>query len=319
MTNNDIVLLADPESNAWKMAEEICRIIKEKMGCRIVAVKIKKFRNNEKKIKISENIRKHDCFLIQDSSKLPESWFLETLASLEALKNSSAGEVTAVLPLLLYSRQDRKDESRVAVTAKLVADCISMYANRVLTVDLHAAQIQGFFDVPLDNLYSFPVVVNYLKEKYPDFLENLTIAATDAGGAKLAYSFAKRLEKYGIKPEIAIGSKHRPKEGEVSEFKMIGEIKDRNVFIVDDIIDSGNTIARCAEVIRKGGAKKIYVYGTHGLFTEGFDIFKDVDKIFVSDTVNQASDKVEIISMNPLIAEAILRIATGDSLSQLFD
>jgi len=320
MTNNEIILLADSESKIWNIAQEIFDYLAKKIDVRLVKINVKKFRNGEKKVKIEENIRKHSCFLLHDSSKQPDSWFFELIAILHALKSSGASEITAVLPCLLYSRQDRKDESRVAINAKMVADCISMYANRVITVDLHADQIQGFYSIPVDNLYAFPVVVNYLKEKHPEFLNDLVLTATDAGAVKLAYVFAKRLEKHGIKSEIAIGSKHRPKPGEVDDFKIVGDVNGKNIFIAEDIIDSGNTIVRCAEVLRKEGAKKICVYATHGIFTEGFEKLKIVDKIFVGNTFpEQDKNNVEVISLTPLLAEAIYREAVGESLSALFD
>lgn len=320
MVNNQIILLADPESKSWQIAQDIFSYLEKKTSVKLIKINIKNFRNKEKKIKIEENVRKQNCFFIHDSGKHPEAWFFELLASLEALKGAGAQEITVILPCLLYSRQDRKDESRVALTAKMIADCVSMYASRVVTIDLHADQIQGFYRIPLDNLRSFPVVTSYLKEKHPEFLTNLVLAATDAGAVKLAYAFAKRLEKLGIKSDIAIGSKHRPKEGEVDEFKFVGDVQGKNVFIAEDIIDSGNTLVRCAEVLKKQGANKIYVYATHGIFTEGFEKLKIVDKIFVGNTFpEQNKEHVEVISLTDLLAEAIYREARGESLSELFN
>ncbi len=320
MINDQIILLADPESKSWAIAEEILNYLQKKIHVKLIRVNIKSFRNKEKKIKIEENVRKHTCFFLHDSGKHPETWFFELLATLEALKNAGAQEITVILPCLLYSRQDRKDESRVALTAKMIADCISMYANRVVTIDLHADQIQGFYNISLDNLRSFPVVASYLKENHPELLDNLVLAATDAGSVKLAYAFAKRLEKYGIKSEIAIGSKHRPKAGEVDEFKIIGNVQGKNVFIAEDIIDSGNTLVRCTEVLKKQGAKKVCVYATHGIFTEGFEKLKIIDKIFVGNTFpEQNKEHVEVIPLTELLAEAIYREAVGESLSVLFD
>jgi ribose-phosphate pyrophosphokinase len=318
--NNQIILLADPESKSWGIAQDIFNYLQKKISAKLVKINVKNFRNKEKKIKIEENVRKHNCFLLHDSGKHPEAWFFELLASLEALKNAGAEEITIISPCLLYSRQDRKDESRVALTAKMIADCISMYADRVVTIDLHADQIQGFYHIPLDNLRSFPVVVNYLREKHPELLDNLVLAATDAGSVKLAYAFAKKLDKYGIKSGIAIGSKHRPKEGEVDEFKIVGDVQGKNVFIAEDIIDSGNTLVRCADVLKKQGANKVCIYATHGIFTEGFEKLKIVDKIFVGNTFpEQNKEHVEVISMTDLLAEAIYREAVGKSLSELFN
>ncbi|MEM4641163.1 MAG: ribose-phosphate diphosphokinase [Candidatus Pacearchaeota archaeon] len=315
-----IVLLADPGSDSWQQALDIFNYLKNKIDVRLVKIEIKKFRNGEKKVKIQENVRRKICFFLHDSSKNPEEWFFELLATLQALKNSGASEIVAVLPCLLYSRQDRKDEPRVAINAKLIADCISMYADRVITIDLHAAQIQGFYSIPLDNLYSFPVVINYLKEKHSELLKDLVIVATDAGAAKLAYSFSKRLNNLGIKSDIALGSKQRPKEGEVSEIKIIGDVNNKNALIVDDIIDSGNTIVKCSEVLKKEKAKKIFVYATHGIFSEGAEKFKEIEKIFTTNTMyNKNYEKVEVISLTNLLAEAIYREAVGESLSELFE
>ena len=176
----EAILLADPKGNAWKCATEIYERLEDK-GFKLVELEIKEFKDREKKFRISKNVRKRNCFFIHDSTKEPAAWFLEVMCVNEALKYASAAEITDVLPYILFSRQDRKDVSRVAISARTVAKGISLDADRVLTIDLHAPQIQGFYSIPVDNLYSFPTVVDYLKEKHEDFLEDLVIASTDAG------------------------------------------------------------------------------------------------------------------------------------------
>jgi len=320
MCIDPVVLLADPNGKAWPIASEILNYLLQKdLNVRLVEVLVKDFRNKEKKIKIKENVRKSSCFFIHDSNKHPEAWFFELLAVLEALKGSGVKEITAVLPNMAYSRQDRKDESRVAVSAKIIADCISLYANHVITVDLHASQIQSFYKVPLDNLYSLHIAARYLFEKHPDLLGNLVVASTDEGGAKLARAFSERLKRLGVDSEIAIGSKFRPKEGEVSDYKIVGNVYGKDVLIVEDMIDSGNTLVKCAQVLKNQGAKRVYVYATHGIFTQGFGIFSDLDKIFVSNTLNQEGHPVEVVPLTEMLAEAIYRESKGESISKLFD
>lgn len=331
---NKITLLGDPESKYWSQIEEIFNYIKNKkqnkedIEVNLVEVEIKKFRNGEKKIKISKSVRKQICFFLHDSSKNPEAWFFELIATLQALKNADASEIIAVLPCLLYSRQDRRDEPRVSINAKVVADCISQYANHVITIDLHSEQIEGFYNIPLDNLYSFPVITDYLKTNYSEFLKNIVLVAPDQGSAKFVDKFKKRFEKQDIKVDLVIGVKHRPKEGEVDKLILTnltdGNIQGKNALILDDIIDSGNTIVKCAEKLKEKGIKAIWVYATHGFFTEGFDKFKDIEKILTGNTLIQSSDrldcdKLEIISLNNLLGEAIYRTATGKSLSELLE
>lgn len=279
------------------------------------------FRDNEVKIRIKNNIRKSECFFIHNSNLNPSQWFLELALVNEALYNSSAAEITNVLPYLRFSRQDRKDKSRVAVNAKVVANVINSYANRVLTLDVHSPQIALAYNVPFDNLYSFPIVIRYLMKNYSQSLENLVLMGPDVGGAKRVEAFKNRLERDGIKTDIAIGYKYRPKEGEVAEFRMIGDVAEKNVLIVDDIIDSGKTLIEAAKELKKKGAKKIFAYATHGLFTEGIDkVTENFEKIFVGNTLAlPRSKKIEVISFANLFAEAIYRISQGKSLSELFE
>ncbi len=316
MAGNGYCLIADPESNAWQYAVDIHEKLKERSKrFQLGRIDIKRFRDGEIKPKIGRNVRKKDCFFIHDSSKRPADWFLELALINHTLKNSSANEVVDVLPYIRFMRQDRKDESRVPLSSRVVADSIGNYADRVLTIDMHNPSTQGCYGIPVDNLHSFPTVVAYLKRKQPTLLENMVVMSTDAGGAARATAFAKRIGH----EDIAIGVKKRPAAGEVGSVKVIGDVAGRDVFIIDDIIDSGNTLVTAANAARAAGAKKVYVYCTHGLFTEGTEkITKACDAIFVGDTIKQTQPGVNAISFVPLFAEAIYRVSSGPSLSALF-
>jgi ribose-phosphate pyrophosphokinase len=314
----DAVIIADLNSSAGEFARKVYENLKnrpEKLGVELNELVITKFRDCEIKPKIKNNVIRKKCYFIHDSAKNPNEWLAELLFVNETLRNSSAGEIIDVLPYLRYCRQDRKDESRVSISMKVVADCISTYADRAVTVDAHFNQIQGFFDIPFDNLYSSRTAADYLKEKYPDVLKNCVIMSPDAGGANRAEGFAKR---FGV-AEIAIGYKSRPRAGEIGKLKVIGDVKDKNVILLDDIIDSGKTLVKAAEECRKEGALNVYAYAAHGLFTNGTDL-QGIEKIFTSDTVYRGNDKnVEVISMVGLFSEAIYRINEGKSISELFN
>ncbi len=321
MTIYKCSIIADPEGNAWEFAKEIYENLRARSDkFELNRVNIHQFGDGEIKPKIEKNVRRKNCFFIHDSGKNPAEWFLELALVLETLRNSSAQEIISVLPYLRFSRQDRKDESRVPINAKVVADIISKYADRVLTIDVHNPSIQGFYDIPFDNLYSFQSVVNYLKRNHKDFLQNLVVMSPDAGGGKRAEAFAKRIGVEGI----AIGHKTREKAGEVSKLQVIGDIEDKNILIVDDIVESGGTLIKAYKALKEGGAKKVYAYCTHGLFTKGTEeLTKNFDLIIVGDSFIrpglELAEKVNVVSFADLFAEAIFRINDGLSLSQLFE
>ncbi|OGJ21757.1 hypothetical protein A3K73_06955 [Candidatus Pacearchaeota archaeon RBG_13_36_9] len=286
----------------------------------LIDLEKKSFKDGEFKIKIVENIRGKICFLIHDSNKSPSEWFTELIFMLEATTFSSPEEVNIVLPYTRFARQDRKDESRVSVNAKALADSVSLYADRGMTVDLHTPQIQEYFKIPFDNLYSLTSLLNYFQKNHPDFLNDLVIVSPDLGGGKRADYFVKKLKERGVEAGVALGHKTREKDNEVAKMVIIGEVSGKNCLIVDDIIDTGNTMIKTAEKLKENGAKKIFAYGTHGLFTEGVEKFKVFDKVFVSDTLKvPKADNIEVVSMVKLFGEAIYRTATGQSLSVLFD
>jgi len=316
------VLIADLTGKGKDFALAVYNKLKEKNpNFELNEIQIKTFRDNEVKVKIKDNVRRKNCFFLHDSNKNPASWFLELAFVNEALHNSSAAEINDILPYLKFSRQDRKDESRVAVNSKVVANVVSKYASRIITADVHLPQIMCFYDIPTDNLYSFTTVAFYLKEKHSDFLKNLAVVSPDAGGADRAKAFRKKLRKLGIDCALVVGSKERPEEGEVGELMVSEGIKGKNVLIVDDIIDSGNSLIKLSKRLREKEVNKIYAYCTHALFTEGVEkITNEVDLMLVSDTLLVPKhEKIEVVSLADLFAEAIYRIEKGLSLSELFE
>ena len=316
------MLIADSTGPGFALAAGIKQYLAEKCDCDVPLINVEKktFKDGEFKLKISDNIRRKKCFLIHDSNKLPCDWLAELAFALEAMTFSSPEEINVVLPYLRFARQERKDESRISVNAKVVADIVSLYATRGITVDLHAPQVQEYFQIPFDNLYSFPMLIYYLKEFHPEILENLVVVSPDLGGGKRAEALAKRLQKIGVNAEIAFGHKTKVRDNEVEKVMIIGDVCGKNCLVVDDIIDTGGTMIKTAEVLRNAGAKTVYAYGTHGLFTQGTDRFKVFDKVIVSDTLKSPEgSNVEVLSLVGLFGEAIYRIVRGESLSVLFD
>jgi len=318
MYSGAISIIANPKGGSWKFTSEIFEILRQKGNCyELNEIDFKEFRDGEFKPKINKNIRGKCCFYMQDSNINPSRWLTEVALVNEAIVKSSAGEIIDVFPYLKFSRQDRKDESRVSISARVVADVISKYADAVITLDVHNPSIDGFYDIRFDNLYSFKIAVEHIKSKHPEILENLVVMSPDVGGSARANSFANRL---GIE-DIAIGAKKRKTAGEIDSLKIIGDVEGKNLILIDDLIDSGNTIIRASKVAKEQGAKKVYGYCTHGLFTEGIDkIANNLDLLFVGDTLTQKPHpKLKVISFVPLFAEAIYRISNGKSLSALFD
>lgn len=311
-------ILYNKNSNVKDFATKIYEKIRPRSeDFELIGLEVKKFNNGELYVYCPENIRKKECFFIHDSSENPCEWLSELLLVNDMLKRASAEEIVNVLPFLLYSRQDRKDKPRVPISAKVIADLISLNASRIITTDLHATQIQGFYNIPFDALYTFSIAVKYLKEKYPDILENLVIVSPDVGGANRARAFAKKLNC-----EIALIDKRREKAGEIAEMSVIGEVSGKNAIIVDDMIDTGGTIIEAAKKLREKGARKVFAYATHAVFSNKAeeklpDFF---DKIIVSDSIprNYENEKIEVISLVDLYAEAIYRAKMGTSISELF-
>lgn len=324
MEKEEVVVIADANGGGYGFAKGVYEYVKSRSArdfpINMLGVEKESFKDKEFKVKISDNIRRKKCFFIHDSNKAPCEWFTEMAFVLEAMNFSSPSEINIVLPYLRFARQDRKETSRVSVNAGVVADVVSLYAKRGMTVDLHAPQIQRYFRIPFDNLYSFPVLISYLIGKHKEILEDLVVVSPDLGGGKRADALVKRLNKSGIKSEVALGYKTRIEDNKVEKIIIIGNPENKNCLIVDDIIDTGGTLVKTGEALKEKGAKRILAYGTHGLFTEGKEKLKIFDRILVSDTLyNEEEGNLEIVSCVGLFGEAIYRTVRGESLSILFD
>jgi len=279
---------------------------------------LRRFKDGEMSVKYEENIRGCDVFIVQ-STYPPADNFMELLIMLDAARRSSAWRITAVIPYFGYARQDRKDQPRVAITAKLVANIIGTAgADRVLTMDLHAPQIQGFFDIPLDHLYSSPILAEYFRKRH---IKDLVVLSPDIGGVKMARAYAKRLSA-----PLAIIDKRREKPNESEVMHLIGEVENKNILIVDDIVDTAGTIFKAAVRLKEEGAKNIYAACTHPLLSgEAIDNLKKANlKEFVAmDTIpippEKKMDNFTILSVANLFANAIKRIHNEESISILFD
>jgi ribose-phosphate pyrophosphokinase len=294
------------------LAEKIC----EDAGVPLGKVEIENFSDGEIWAKYSENIRGDDVYIIQPTHP-PADNLMELLILLDAAKRASARRVTAVLPYFGYARQDRKDQPRVSITAKLVANLITRAgADRVITMDLHAPQIQGFFDIPMDHLYASAILVDYFRKKN---IPNLAVASPDVGGIKMARSYAKRLDA-----DLILIDKRRPKPNEVEVMNVIGNVEGKNVLIVDDLIDTAGTFVNAVTALKKSGAKDIYGACTHPILS-GKSIERitksEVKSIVVTDSipVRKACPKIDYRSASRLFAEAIIRTHNNKSISSLFD
>ena len=300
------------------LAESICTYI----GVKLANTSLRKFADREIFVEINENIRGEDVFIIQSTSHPANDHLMELLITIDAAKRGSAKRITAVIPYYGYARQDRKTGPRTPITAKLVANLItSAGADRVLTMDLHAGQIQGFFDIPLDNIFSAPPLIKDMKNNFSQN-NNLVIASPDVGGVVRARAFAKRLDA-----GLAIADKRREKAGESEVMNIIGEVKYKTCILLDDIADSAGTLCNAARALKENGAKEIYSYIAHGVLSgEALNKIENsaIKELVLTDSI-QASNEVKNtknirhISIAHLMGEAIKRINSDSSVSALFD
>ena len=296
------------------LAEKIAAYLDISLGDSI----INRFSDGEIWVKYNENIRGSDVFIVQ-STYAPAENFMELLIMIDAARRSSARRITAVIPYFGYARQDRKDQPRVAITAKLVANLIcNAGAERVLTMDLHAAQIQGFFDIPVDHLYSSPIFSEHFKKKA---IQDLVVLSPDIGGVKMARAYAKRL-----KAPLAIIDKRRSGPNKAEVMHLIGSVKNKNVLIVDDIVDTAGTLAKAAERAANDGAKNVFAACTHPILSG--DAIKNIQqakltKLVVMDTIPLPKEKqlpnITVLSVANMFGNAIKRIHNEESISILFD
>jgi len=299
-----------------QLAKDICKYLKVPLSQALVT----KFSEGEIRVKINENVRGKDVFVIQPTCPPPNDNLMELLIMIDALKRSSAQRITAVVPYFGYARQDRKDQPRVPITAKLVANLLTVAgANRILTMDLHAGQIQGFFDIPVDHLFSVGVFIeHFVKSKFKD----VVVVSPDVGGIKMARAYAKRLGA-----GLAIIDKRRESPEKTEAMHILGLVRGKNCLIVDDLIATGSSLIEAAQTLKKEGAKKVIAAITHGVLSgpavERIDSCKYLEKLFISDSIPLSDDKkhprIAVLSVAPLLGEAIKRIHNEESVSSLFD
>lgn len=292
--------------------------IAEEMGLPLGNSEVRRFSDGEIRIKINENVRGAKCFVIQSTCTPVHDSLMELLLTIDALKRASAYKVTAVIPYFGYARQDRKDEGRVALSAKLVANLITTAgADRVITIDLHSAQIQGFFDIPVDHLVAAPMLTDYIRDVG---IRDFVVLSPDVGNVKRARGYASRLSS-----SLAIIDKRRPEPNVAEVMNIIGDVEGRNIFIFDDMIDTAGTLCGAAEALITRGVKDIYACCTHPVFSgpalERL-LAAPIKEIIITDTIPQPpgilDEKLRVVSAAPLLAETIRRVFDNRSVSELF-
>jgi len=295
------------------LAEDICKYLGTNLG----AATVGRFADGEINVQIDENVRGCDCYVVQPTCRPVNENMVELLIMIDALRRASAGRITAVIPYFGYARADRKTAPRVPISSKLMANLITTSgANRVITMDLHAAQIQGFFDIPVDHLYAAPIVLDYFRKKN---LKNLAIVSPDVGGTERARAFAKRMNA-----QLVIIDKRRPRPNEASVYNIIGDVDGKTCIILDDMVDTGGTLVKVAAKIRENGATKVYAACVHGVLSgAASDLVEKsmLEEMVLSDSIpirHLEGGKIKVLSIAPLMGEAIARNHQGKSISALF-
>ncbi|WP_299860372.1 ribose-phosphate pyrophosphokinase [uncultured Hoeflea sp.] len=300
-----------------RLAESICNYLNVPLG----KASVRRFADQEIFVEIQENVRGEDVFVVQSTSYPANDHLMELLIMIDAFRRASARRITAVLPYFGYARQDRKPGPRAPISAKLVANLITEAgADRVLTLDLHAGQIQGFFDIPTDNLFAIPLLSRDVKENYPD--SSLMVVSPDVGGVVRARALAKRLDAL-----LAIVDKRRDRPGESEVMNIIGDVEGKNCLLIDDIVDSGGTLCNAAEAMLGNGAKSVTAYITHGVLSGGAVArvtSSKLTELVITDSIQptqdiQSAHNIRVISTASLMGEAINRTAAEQSVSSLFD
>ncbi len=295
----------------------LAKSVAKHLGVPLGKAHVGRFPDAEIEIKILENVRGTDCFILQPTSEPANDNLMELLLIMDALRRASASRITPVIPYFGYGRQDRKAQPRVPISSKLVSNLIvTAGANRVLTMDLHAGQIQGFFDIPVDHLYANPVLIKYFKEKR---MKDVVVVSPDAGGVERARAFAKRLDS-----DLAIIDKRRTSPSDADVMNVVGEVKGKVALIVDDLVDTAGTLAKAAKALQGAGAIKVYAAAAHGVLAgpaleriEGAPL----EELVITDSIKlngKKSDKIRVLSVAPLLAEAIKRIHEEKTVSALF-
>lgn len=301
---------------------ELAKAVARRMGLELGKVIVLKYSNQETSVTIGESVRDEDVFIIQSGCGEINDNLMELLIMINACKTASARRITAVIPCFPYARQDKKDKSRAPISAKLVANMLTVAgADHVITMDLHASQIQGFFNVPVDNLYAEPSVLRYIRDEIPNY-KNAVIVSPDAGGAKRATSIADRLDL-----EFALIHKERKKANEVSRMVLVGDVKGKSAILVDDMADTCGTLGLAAKTLTDNGAEKVYAIVTHGILSgKALDVINKsvLDRVVVTNTIPHSNKKalcpkIHTIDVSMTLAEAIRRTHNGESVSYLFE
>jgi ribose-phosphate pyrophosphokinase len=312
---NDSLKIFAGSSNP-KLASAVCKYL----GIPLGGVKIERFPDGEKAIKLEDDVRGRDCFVLQSTCKPVDEHLMELLIFLDCLRRASAQRITAVIPYFGYARQDRKDEGRVPITAKLAANIITVAgASRVLTIDLHAQQLQGFFDIPVDHLTGELVLGSYFRNKK---IHKLTVVSPDVGNIKLAARYSGHLGG-----DLAIIHKKRVSGSEVEAAEIIGEVEGKNILMCDDIIATAGTVCSAAELLKERGAGKIYIGATHGVFAgQALERLANtpVEEVVVTDTIPLTDDAkklrcIKVLSVAAMLGEAIIRTHRNESVSSMFN
>jgi len=312
---NDNLKIFSGKSNP-ALAGAVC----EYLGIPLGAAEIERFADGEKVVRVEDDVRGRDCFVVQSTCRPVDEHLVELLIYLDCLRRASASRITAVIPYFGYARQDRKDEGRVPITAKLVANLITTAgADRVLAIDLHAAQVQGFFDIPVDHLAGELVLGKYFKDKK---IDKLTVISPDVGNMRIASRYAAHLGG-----ELAIVHKKRMSGTEVRALEIIGEVEGRNILMCDDIIATAGTVCSAASLVKERGAEKIYVGATHGVLAgEALEQLEQapIDEVVVTDTIPLAPAAkklggIKVLTVSSMLGEAIKRIHRNESVSSLFN
>lgn len=302
-------------SNA-ALTAAICKYL----GVPVGGAELDRFPDGEKVIRVEDDVRGRDCFVVQSTCRPVDENLMELLIYLDCLRRASARRVTAVIPYFGYARQDRKDEGRVPITAKLVANLVTTAgADRVLAIDLHAAQLQGFFDIPVDHLTGELVLTRYFRDRK---IDRLAVVSPDVGNMRIASRYASHLGG-----ELAIVHKKRSSGNDVEAQEIIGDVKGRNVLMCDDIIATAGTVCSAAKLVKKRGAEKIFVGATHGIFAgEALQRLRKapIDEVVVTDTVPEAGrlkefDNIKVLTVSSMLGEAIKRIHRDESVSSIFN
>lgn len=322
-TESNITLIA---GNANKpLAEAIEKRVSMHIGAKVglAHARIERFSDKEVFVEIFDNVRGEDVFILQPTSNPANDNLMELLIIIDALRRASARRITAVMPYFGYARQDRKSSARTPISAKLVANLITQAgADRVLTLDLHAGQIQGFFDIPTDNMFAAPVFALDIKHYLPQKANNLTVVSPDVGGVVRARDLAKR-----VNAELAIVDKRRTKPGEAEAMNVIGDVSGRTCIIIDDICDTAGTLCKAAEILKQNGAESVHAYITHGVLSGPAiervtnSVLKSLvvtDSIVPTEAVKSAPN-IRVVSLAPVLAQAILNVGYDTSVSSLFE